>query len=383
MLNNGTQNLWRHKPELDNRFASATGRVRVLEERMLTSEDFRHLADPRLSFVQRREILSKAGYSGEDSTEALVLAARDELDDTLYVLSRGTKLADFLLLDLDYHNAKAIVRFLLLEQREIRHTANMKAAGGESRLKEGQDNIPENLKPLIRKKAPTSPELVFEVLVDLMRESGAAVAPSSMRPLFFKHLTLIAEAAGAGKELASTDLTADRLCFEEMLAMAAEASQHKMKGFLLNYISVLADAANLETLLRVRRSYGTRAFLEEALVPGGLVPEAEISGLYGKEHAAISQAFKKSWLAAEMDPVPSYVTREEIRAFGYKRDLLLLRTAAIGKKATAGGEAILGYWLGKRLEMKNIRLILQAVGRGLDEEEILPLIRPSYKGYRL
>lgn len=383
MHKNGTQNLWRREMRTDSRFAAATGRVRVLEERMLAAEDFRQLADPRVSFSQRRDILTRAGYTGEGSNEELILSGRDEQDRLLYELSKGSDLAVILLLDLDYHNVKAIVRYLLLEQHEQRDAAARAQTQTENLVKEQRENIPRNLKPLMRETAPTPPETVFDLLVDLMLEDGVASPPPDVRPVFFENMKKIVKVSGTGKELASADLLADRLCFEEMLLLTEQPEQSGIRDFLLDYISILADAANLETFLRIRRGHGSKSFLEEALVPGGKVSEEELLDLYGKDQEALNRAFKKSYISDVMDPLPQYRTREDIQKFGSMKDELLLKVAVLGKRATASGEAVLGYWLAKRLEMRNVRLILQAVSRGMRAEEILPLIRTAYKGYSL
>lgn len=382
MHKSSTEKLWQRSPELDARFAAATGRIRVMEERLLTDDDLRRLAEPRVSYGQRREILSKAGYSGDDSTEGLIVAARDEHDRLLMSMTEGTGLGTFLLLDLDYHNVKAIVRYLLLEQSEQRSAASRSQSRSESLVKEGGENIPDGLKPLIRQTAPTPPELVFDVLLDLMQGTVPAAPPVGVRAVFFEHMKKIVNAAGQGKEMAFADLTADRLAFEEMIVLAKTPELKTMRDFLLDYISILADGANLETILRVRRSKGTRAFLEEALVPGGKVSPEEAAELYGRPLEELRSAYSKSYIADEIDPLPEYETREEIRDFGLMRDRLLLDVAAIGKKATASGEVIMGYWLAKRMEIKNVRLITQARGRGVPAEDILPMIRPAYKGYR-
>lgn len=382
MHNNSTQNLWRRPMQTDVRFASATGRVRVLEEQMLTDEDFRLLADSRISFSQRRDILAKAGYTGDGSTEQIILAARDEQDILLKQLSGRSGLATVLLLDLDYHNVKAMVRHLLLEQHEQSDAATGLAAAEKFNHEDGE-RIPHNLRPLIRRTAPTAPEAVFDVLVDLMRGSGVAAAPSGIRPLFFEHIKQIVHISGTGSDLAATDLLADRLCFTEMVALAEEPSLAALREFLLDYISIMADMANLETFLRVRRTRAGKSFLEKALVPGGRVKPEQLAALYGRSRQDVTELFQKSYVSDVIYPVPKYQSREDIRNLGLMKDELLLRVSVLGKKATAGGAAILGYWLAKRLEMKNIRLILQAVGRGVKEEDILPMIRPAYKGYRL
>mgnify|MGYP001358283978 CR=1 FL=1 len=380
MRKNSPKDLWQRESKPDIRFAAATGRIRVLEEKMLSEEDFLHLADPHVSFSQRREILNKAGYSGEGSNEQVILQGRDKQDRLLYELSEGTNLATVLLMDLDYHNLKAIVRFLLLEQHEQQAAASRAQTQTESFVKEYQADIPPKLKPLIRETAPTSPELLFDVVVDLMR--GETVdRPEELRPMFFDHIKEVTDIAGSGREMSAADLLADRLCFEEMLAEAEKTKQSSFRQFLLDYISIVADEENLESFLRVRRGHGSKDFLARALVPGGKVSPEELLALFDAEREELTALFQKSYVSAVMDPVPPYRDRADIRAFGIMKDEILMRLALLGKKAAAGGEAVLGFWLAKRLEMRKIRVILQAAGRGMRQEEIMPLIRPADKGY--
>ncbi len=375
------QSVWNREPKLDPELAAATGRLRVLEERMLSTEDFRRLATDTVSFAERADILERAGYTGDGSLESRVLKARDQNDRLLKELS-GTdeeSLSTFLLLDLDYHNAKAMVRYFVLLQQEM----NLSRALAEETTDNYEDiegEFPVALYPLLRATAPTPIGLLYETTLRLMQGEEPADAPQGIRPLFFEHLKRIVRQASRATDLADTDLLADRLSFAEMITLA-DRSKHK--DYLRDFISILADNANLETLLRVRRGRRGTAFLKQALVPGGRVPESEIIDLYAADELKLRGAWSESLLSIVLRRVPDYETRDDIKALGQDLDLCILKLAALGKRSTAGAEAVAGYWLGRRLEMKNIRIILQAVARGLSTDETLALIRPAYKGYTL
>lgn len=384
MQSKTSNSVWFREPPLDERFAAATGRVRVLEDSMLNAEDLRRLSDPSAGFAQRAELLEKAGYGGEGTLESRVIEGRDRQDLLLKELTIDTVLGTFLLLDQDYHNAKAIVRYIRLRQSEMDevstrvHSADDSSQGGST-----TETLPAKLHNLIRETAPTPPEKLFELLLHMINEGATTEAPPGMRPLFYEHLRRIVAQIGTNSDLVTTDLLADKLWFAEMIAIAGARETGKMRPFLTDYISILADSANFETFFRLRRSRGSKSFLASALVPGGTtLPETFVEHFYAESQALVP-LWQRSLLADVAADLPEYSDSEDIWSYGLNADLVLLKLAAKGKESTAGAEAITGFWLGKRLEAKNIRIVLQAIARGLDGDEIRKLLRPAYKGYRL
>ncbi len=107
-----------------------------------------------------------------------------------------------------------------------------------------------------------------------------------------------------------------------------------------------------------------------------------ILSLYKAEEKEIEKTFANTQVAAVLENFPVYRTKVDIVGFGLKKDEVLYRLARVGKRQTAGVEALTGFWLGKKMEIKNVRIILQALARGLPQEEIQKLLRPTYPGYQ-
>lgn len=400
MSEKNANTVWTREPVLRPNYGAATGRIRVLEDRMLRTEDYRRLASG-ISYAERADLLERAGYSGDGTLDQRLIAGRDQNDLLLKELTHDNVLATFLLLELDYHNLKAILRYLILLHLEREEAGAHELSPQEEGASAEQKTIPQALQRLIRFTAPTDPETLYATLLRLMRdvdpadhtekpEASANLAlhsglepeiPEGVRPLFYEHMQQVVRIAATSVELSDSDLLADQLCFREMEALATSREASEARSFLLDYVSILADSANLEILFRIQRGGESRAFLQQALVPGGKVSPDEVLALYDKDLEAIRKVYQKTLLSDVVEVLPAYQSKEDIRNYGKAKDYVLLRLAMFGKRQTAGAEAIVGYWLGKKLEIKNLRIILQAIARGLSQNEIMAMVRPAYGGY--
>lgn len=368
----------RDDDQMDLRFAASIGRLRVLEDSFLEKEELVRLSDPNMPYTARKSMLEQAGYSASSDFEEAIRISRDEQDALLKEFSADSGLDEFLLLDLDYHNLKAIVRFLLLQRRyweEYADTARVDGDESESLAKLG--SIPLGLQPMLRKSAQTDVEALYSVILEMMQ--GKIVENNgSFRPAFFGHIMQVIATAAKGSDLSAPDLLADRLYFEELYSYTKNPQHKSLHRFERDYVRLLADQANLEIYLRVKRSQGAKSLLVSALVPHGSIEEADYIRAYNGE-VAIEDLFKQSPISEYFDSFPKYETKAEIRSFGTTKDQLLEALMIKGKKQSFGPEAIVAFWIGKRMERRNLRLILQSIGRGLKQEEILPMLRPIYK----
>ncbi len=430
MSEKNANTVWTREPVLRPNYGAATGRIRVLEDRMLRTEDYRRLASG-VSYTERADLLERAGYGGDGTLDQRLIAGRDQNDLLLKELTHDNILATFLLLELDYHNLKAILRYLTLLHLEREEASAHQHSPSEEGTSAEQKTIPQALQRLIRSTAPTDPETLYVTLLRLMREEDPAdhagkpvtsenrtekpetsenraekpeystnriekpeasanhaphsglepEIPEGIRPLFYEHMRQVVRIAATSVELSDSDLLADQLCFREMEALASSREASEARAFLVDYVSILADSANLEILFRIQRGGESRAFLQQALVPGGKVSPDEVLALYDKDLEAIRKVYQKTLLSDVVEVLPAYQSKEDIRNYGKAKDYVLLRLAMLGKRQTAGTEAIVGYWLGKKLEIKNLRIILQAIARGLSQNEIMAMVRPAYGGY--
>ena len=170
------------------------------------------------------------------------------------------------------------------------------------------------------------------------------------------------------------DTVLDRACYEDMLSAATAAGDEVLLGWLKAKI----DLVNILVCLRIlRMAMGKpgRAFLEEALLPGGTLNADFFTSLYDGGEAYLWEVISRTPYAA--------LTQVE----GEMRSLSAVERAAddvymtlVRKDArTPFGAAVAGgYLVGCETAVKNIRILLAAKDAGLSSEIIRERIRVSY-----
>lgn len=366
---------------MDLDFQSVIGELRILEEMFISRQDIERLADSQTSFHERSDIITKAGYVVRTSLEDAVLAKRDQVDLELKKYAGETLLADFLLLDLDYHNVKAILRYLILELHQLRDDTQG-LANLEQLLYDKQDVLPSALAEMIRFTAPTDPIVLFQVILQLVlhKEKDVTILSDAyeIRDLFCEHVKKIVEKSSKGTNLAETDWLADQLCFEEMFQLSKDKSLDTMRPMLRDYIVMQAEHANFESYLRfalANRSYSTFPLV---FVPHGVTSLESFESVFSAKEQ-IEELFKASPISEVYESFPKYDDKVSIARFGYHKDMFYNKIIRQGKYENHHAIALISYWLAKRMEQKNLRIIFQAVGRGTDKASILELIRPTYE----
>lgn len=358
----------------DMDFASVVGRIRVAEEAFLGPEDIHFLSDKSGTYHERLDILHRAGYEGEGTFEDVILRDRDRQDWVLSGLVGDTKLDLFLLLDLDYHNLKAILRYQKLEAIRL----NVDTAGlyEEETSQEGKAiDLPKSVRPLIRFTSPTDPQVLFEFILQNTRERENM--EPELRPMFQDHVCQVLNLARVAADLSQVDLLADRLYFEELWALTEDKANRHMKPILQDYVMMLADQANFESYFRLRKSNRSKAYFEKVVVPHGYITWEDFSRAYGKEEE-IEELFYASPISETFESFPPYETGQDISNYGLNSDLLLCKLIGLGKHENMHAVAVMSYWLAKKMERKNLRICHQILSRNLDPEKMRGMFRPTY-----
>ena len=185
------------------------------------------------------------------------------------------------------------------------------------------------------------------------RKSRARGLPENMK----EAVKEAKESYAATKNPRVIDFILDRACYADMLA-AAEATGVR---FLIDYVKLKIDAANLLTALRIDKMYaGKKAIAEDllknALLPGG---ELDLSSLSGGREAVIGlmtydRRFEK---AAETIAENDSLSEAESAI-----DSVISEFIASSKRVSFGAEVPLGYLLTLELSVKNIRTVLARKG---------------------
>lgn len=381
---------WDREVEMDTDYAHATGRIRILEEQFLSFSDYEILAGDSTSDNERSQILDRAGYPAGNNLEERVLAARAANNELLRELDKDGVLTRALLLDVDYHNLKLLMKHYLLAE-VVAETSTSDDVIDQSNA----DDLPITLKRLLIHDGYTPVQLLRTEILTLLsmerQDMAEAVSsdsvpveqlnPDAIDPILRMAILRLIMAWQAHQETVTIDIEADKLYFEHAKYLAEARSSGSARWFLKDYFSLKADLANLQMLLRIRRFKGGRQYLNRVLVTGGEVSEASILDAYDAPADVLASFWReKASLAVELaDFIPHYTDENGIWLLGEASDNLLVRLAEHSRRQSFSADTVAGFWLSRQFEGQNLRILFSGLEREYSGEDLLILLRHVYK----
>lgn len=325
-----------HRKDTD--YLAVSARIRAMENRLLTRERMDRMIEAK-DTAEARKVLSECGYP-DDQTMPLEQVLAQARGETLADLSRAVPepaLVEIFGLKYDYHNAKVLVK------------AQATGTSPERLMQLGGRYTPEMLLAGWRQESLRGCSVVFTT----------AVAQAQ-------------EILKQTKDPQQADLLLDRACYEEM-AILAKSLESK---FLMGYVRLCVDVANLRTTVRVARMGKENDFLRNVLLKGGNVSEQAILSA-GPE--GLSEVFQ-SGVLAQAAQLGAQLVRAggSLTAFEKVCDDALTAYLAQAKRIPFGEEVVIGYVYAKELEITAIRTIFAGRAAGLDAETIRARLRESY-----
>lgn len=336
------------KPK-DTDYLYSTARVRALERYLLGGEQVERMLEAK-SDEEASKILSECGYDGAavtslDRLEDMLGRERSRVFATLlsFVPHRG--IIDVFRIKYDYHNLKAIIKAEAL-QTDCRHL--MIDSG---------------------RFAPA-------ILIDAVRGTEKAPLPKRMTDSIAEAADILARTSDP--QLSDTVL--DRACFAETLETAAKCRSE----FLMAYVRLSVDSANLKTLVRSVRSGKSADFLRFALIDGGNVAPDKLAAFF--PGTPLQRIFTRTPLenaaayGDELLTAGSGATLSELESL-----LESALSAHLGKaRMVPFGEApIVAYIAAKEEEYAVIRTVFSGRLSGVSPDYIrsrLPSANLRYKG---
>ena len=159
----------------------------------------------------------------------------------------------------------------------------------------------------------------------------------------------------------------------EMLR-AAEAARSQ---FLLGYVRLSIDSANLRSAVRSARMGKGADFLRRALIPGGNVSLDSITAAV-TGRGELTQVFSHTYLEAAAASGAEAVKGGALTDFERLCDNALTAYLTQGKRVAFGEHPLIGYLYAKENELTTIRIILTGRLAGLDSDTIRERLRESY-----
>ena len=321
----------------DYLFLSAALRAR--EPRMLSRDRAERMLDAP-SFSECARMLTDCGYEDMSQMSAAEIdralsRSRAEIFRELALQPPARALVDFFRVKYDYHNAKVVLK--------------AEATGSEPL-------------PMMSESGRLAPE----ALLSAYREERAGDMPARLAKAMAEGKEILARTANP--QLA--DFTLDRVCFEELAAIAEDRGE-----FLRGYVAVMADSTNLKSAVRTIRMGKTPDFLRLALVPGGRVDAERFAAAGGEGLPAL---FNGSPLADAAALGAAAAEGGGMTAFEQSCDNAVMAYLRGAKLVSFGEEPVVAYLAGVENEITAVRMILTGMLAGIAPQSIRERLRDLY-----
>lgn len=180
------------------------------------------------------------------------------------------------------------------------------------------------------------------------------------------------EVLGGTGDPQQADLVLDRACYEDMAGIAVETGSE----FLMGYVRISVDAANLRSAVRTLRMGKGTDFLEKVLLPGGSVETGRI--LAAAAGGQLEELYRATLLQDAAAAGSAALSGGRLTHFEKLCDDAVTAYLA-GARYVAFGEApLIGYLAARETELTNVRVILSGRLAGLDADTIRERLRESY-----
>ncbi len=353
---------WQRKAKNEISFAHATGRLRAKANLRLPKETLLSFADPHVELKRLHEALDHAGYPAADTLEErLELKRTTDLEMLKRVTNRNT-LPVAMALPNDFHNLKWLLKNVLLYQAEQQQQNNNIA----NILQE--QTIPTRLQANLLTAGNWDVQKLWQDVLRLInKNSNCQVLPKKLACELISILQVYYNA----HEIGIVTRRIDQLYFIYLAELAKSANTKSEREYILDYLALQADAANLQTVMRALSAHMTANELVSALVPGGEVSVTDIAELYPKLLPAmnasydfnlvfksLTQLYQNKQSASLLQALAYWAEPGERWRFSKAADELLLRLAVRGRANTYGCDAVAGLYLENMFEVKNLQLML-------------------------
>lgn len=354
-----------------DRYAYISGRIRVMELKLLDSAGYSRLYDARTKEDVGR-VLSENGYPEARDPETSLKQEQIAVFALLRDLMPDKQFIEILLMFHDFHNIKVVLKYLSpwwpRQGEEISDGKNILEMEIDQDVQTGPSlQVVQNL---LQYPALIEPGDLFQALAE--RRPGQI-------PIWAYNAALAAVRNYQNSyDVADIDLVLDRLAFREALAQAEILEN----DFFTRYLRQRVDLINMSILLRSRYLQSGVELLQKSLIAGGFIDYENILALYGADAEKVEQFFRASPYASLAELVSDYGDREIVTRFSQEIDNILISHIGKARLILSGPEVPLAYLLAREMEIRNVRIILACLRNDLPMSKARSMARDSYLSWR-
>lgn len=358
-------------------YAYATGRIRALENTLMSRDQIYRLFDaPDIESISK--IISESGYNVSGSVDS---AVKKDISDTFTLvreLSPGKDFIDILMLENDYHNLKVIINKVIPKEKEkepdqefydeIKEDSDLEKEDDISGLIESakRDVSLSDLSDYLVTPGVYEPSDLLQVVLG---EDGD-FSDDYVKKLIPKALK---EYKRTG-ESAAVDRVTDRMYYKRLLEISAELGDK----IFSEYCGTMVDIANIEMFLRSGKMDFEKDVLSSFLLDGNNVSAEDLLAVYGKETEKLKDLFKNTNCEVLCEFAGNYNTREDAAEYARQADSILTEIMRKSKRVLFGPSVLIAYLYARQLQAKNINIAITCKRNGLESSLASKLMREPF-----
>ncbi len=305
---------------MNKNYTYAAAYVKSLEVNMISQEEFEAVLD--YSLEQFENFLREKGYDGQSISE-MAENERVKVTEICSNLCDNDLVNETLFLENDFHNIKAVIKSVItgLDWNELIYE-------------------------------PTS--IDAEELQNAIKSADFSGIPERFLKVCQKAYEIYKKSGGQAMEM-----YIDKTKISEIIS--------KTDGFVRGWAELKALCTNLKIYLRT--SGASKDFLENGLIKNNLIDvHTLIESDKSKEEVLSAMGYKNEYDLFLKSPT------------GFEKHCDDMVTEYLWKAKTSffDFDAVLGYFEGKKTEIKNVRLIASAKKSGMEKEQIKERLRKTY-----
>ena len=169
----------------------------------------------------------------------------------------------------------------------------------------------------------------------------------------------------------------DKACYKDML----EAAEESKEEFLIGFVKHQIDLLNLKVFARLREMGKAWSFFRKVYLPDGNISENFYIESWEESYAQVAEKLVPYGYGLSAVMAEGGVQIKEKGSFTLYEKMLEDSLMEYNKKAkylSFGLVPIAGYWIGKEVELDNIRIILMGMLAGESPENIEERLREPY-----
>jgi len=312
----------------ETEYAYAAAYTRTLENRMLTKSDFEVLMKLPTEEALIRQLAEKGYGGGKDVfSDMLKNELQNAWNEVRFACPKGAPV-DILLYQNDFHNLKTI----------------LKAVFGQS-----------DYKSLILEPCTIEPKIIYDAVLTGRLEG----LPYILKKPALKAYDILARSNDG--QLA--EIVIDKAVF----LLMKETAINSKDEFLIDWVDLYIAIMNIKIAFRGARTGKSKEFLLDSMLP---CRKISIEALASYELSAVlsNSEFSDALKAAEKSV-------SEFEKWCDNKQMDYLKAA---KYKTLGFEPLLGFLVGKQVELQSLRIILSGIKNGIPTEILRGRLRDLY-----